>query len=68
MYELLMESFSRTYPIENLSQWFSEFSIRRYGQKINEAEKGWQILGRVVNFSYFSCLARNARSARNIIF
>ena len=45
MYELMMESFWRSEPIENLPEWFSNFTIRRYGQKSADLQEAWIILG-----------------------
>ena len=53
MYELMTESFWRSEPIENLSQWFANFTHRRYGQNMSELENAWIILGG----SVYNCCA-----------
>ena len=53
MYELMTESFWRSEPIENLPQWFANFSHRRYGQNMTELENAWKILGG----SVYNCCA-----------
>ena len=41
----MIESFWRSNPIEDLSEWFANFSHRRYGFKSAELEEAWQIMG-----------------------
>ena len=53
MYELMTESFWRSEPIENLSQWFANFTHRRYGQNMSELENAWMVLGG----SVYNCCA-----------
>ncbi|XP_076252647.1 N-acetyl-alpha-glucosaminidase isoform X2 [Rhynchophorus ferrugineus] len=51
MYDLMTEFAWRDEPV-NLSQWFRNYSIRRYGKEDVNAEAAWEILrGSVYDFS-----------------
>lgn len=45
MYELMMETFSRTRPFDDLPEWFANYTHRRYGLFSAELEESWTILG-----------------------
>lgn len=54
MYELLMEAFSHRKPLDDLTEWFANYSQRRYGLKSEKLEASWKILG---NSVYNCCSA-----------
>lgn len=43
VYDLMSESAWRTEPV-NLSEWFTNYTIRRYGKQDNDLTKAWEIL------------------------
>ena len=45
MYELMMETFKRKAAIEDLSAWFADYSVRRYGFESFQLQRAWQVLG-----------------------
>lgn len=54
MYELFMETFTRSEPIEDLEKWFGNYTHRRYGLQDSKLEKAWEILG----LSVYNCCAK----------
>jgi alpha-N-acetylglucosaminidase len=60
MYELMMETFSRTEPFPDLDKWFADYSVRRYGHKVIELEESWQTLG----LSVYECCSAFGNSTK----
>ena len=54
MYELMMETFLRQESIKDISQWFQNYSNRRYGLTDSNLENAWKSLAA----SVFDCCHR----------
>ena len=65
MYELMMETFKRKAAIEDLSAWFADYSIRRYGFESFQLQGAWQVLG---NSIYNCCSSLKPRPERPFRF